>query len=77
MQMNIVTKIAYILLVVGGLNWGVIGFFNYNIIGEIFSDAVARIIYGAVGIAALHGIYVITSLKPSVPGREAPHDAKE
>lgn len=50
--------IAYILLIVGGLNWGLVGAFNYNLVSMIFGSAstITRIIYVLVGISA---IYVI------------------
>lgn len=50
------SKISYVLLVIGGLNWGILGLFDYNVIGKIFSTDVARIIYSAVGLAALYGV---------------------
>ncbi len=62
--MNIVNKIVYILLIIGGLNWGIMGFFDYNVIDGIFSTEVSRIIYGAVGIAALFGLYALAAAKP-------------
>ena len=34
--MVIVNYIAFILLAIGGLNWGLIGFFNYNLVSAIF-----------------------------------------
>jgi len=43
MKMNILDKTAYTLLVIGGLNWALIGFFNYNLVGKIFSTDVARV----------------------------------
>jgi uncharacterized membrane protein YuzA (DUF378 family) len=63
MKMNLVSKTAYVLLVIGGLNWALIGFFNYNLVGKVFSIDVARIIYSAVGVAALYGVFSIASMK--------------
>jgi uncharacterized membrane protein YuzA (DUF378 family) len=63
MKMNIFSKTAYILLVIGGLNWALIGFFNYNLVGKVFSIDVARIIYSVVGVAALYGLYEIASMR--------------
>lgn len=60
-------KIAYILLVVGGLNWGMIGFFDINVISNIFSNDLSRIIYSFVGVAALVGLYSVANMK----GRQA------
>ena len=45
-------KIAGVLLVVGGLNWGLVGFFDMNPI-DMYLPGVARVIYALVGISAL------------------------
>lgn len=59
MKLNPIEKVAYILLMVGGLNWGLIGFFEYNLVDEIFGagSGVSRVIYAVVGVAALYVIY--------------------
>ncbi len=63
MKMNVITKITYALLVIGGLNWGLVGFLNFNLVNTIFSIEVARVIYALVGVAALYGVYSIVSMK--------------
>ena len=48
--------IALILTIIGGINWGVIGIFQFDLVAWIFGgqDAIlSRIIYTLVGIAAL------------------------
>jgi len=52
---NAMDWISMILLVIGGINWGLVGFFNWNLVDAIFcqDSAVSRIIYAIVGIAAL------------------------
>ncbi len=47
--------IAFILLVVGGLNWGLIGAFDFNLVGKILGSvpAVERIVYVLVGLSAI------------------------
>ncbi len=61
--MNMLDKITYTLLVIGGLNWALVGFFNYNFVSQIFSTDVARIIYSVVGVAALYGLFSIAMMK--------------
>lgn len=54
--MMIIDKIALALLIVGGINWGSIGIFNFDIVGSIFggqSAAISRIIFVIVGLCAL------------------------
>lgn len=57
-------KIILILMIVGGLNWGLVGFFNYNLVSSIFGiklQVVSRIIYAVVGLASLYGISFLFS----------------
>ena len=63
MKTNAFDKIVYLLLVIGGLNWGLVGAFKYNLVDKIFGadSALSRIIYVLVGIAALYGIYYLIS----------------
>lgn len=54
MKMNGLDKLSYLLVVIGGLNWGLIGFFDYSFIDKVFSIDIARVIYDIVGLAALY-----------------------
>lgn len=59
--MKIIDKIALVLIIIGAINWGLIGFFNFNLVGAIFGDmtAISRIIYGLVGLSGLWGIKLL------------------
>lgn len=48
--------LALTLLIVGGLVWGLIGFFNFNLVHFLFGSWVwlERIIYGLVGLSAIY-----------------------
>ncbi len=49
-------KLALILVIIGGLNWGSIGIFQFDIVGWLFGgqlNIVSRIIYTAVALAAI------------------------
>lgn len=48
--------IALILVLIGGLNWGLIGLFNFNLVATILGDMslLSRIIYGVVGISTVY-----------------------
>lgn len=57
-------KLILILMIIGGLNWGLIGFFNFNLVTSIFGTSLAlitRIIYAAVGLASIYGITFLFS----------------
>lgn len=48
--------ICIVLLVIGGLNWGLVGIFNFNLVDFLFGSAsiFTRITYIVVGLAALY-----------------------
>jgi uncharacterized membrane protein YuzA (DUF378 family) len=48
--------IVAVLLVVGGLNWGLVGLFRFDLVATIFGDmtALSRIIYIVVGLSAVY-----------------------
>ena len=53
MKMKYVVKwIAWVLAVVGALNWGLIGFFNFNLVTAIV-PGLANVVYDAVGLSAV------------------------
>ena len=51
--------IALVLLVVGGLNWGLVGAFEFDLVATIFGamTVVSKIVYVLVGVAAIYGIF--------------------
>ena len=53
--MHIVRTIAYALVITGAIVWGIVGFFNYNIVAALFGDAtlMSRIVYALVGISGI------------------------
>ena len=57
--MNILRYTAYILTLIGALNWGLVGIFNFDLVAAVFGDmtVVTRILYTVVGVSA-----VITAL---------------
>ncbi len=60
--MSILDRIALALVVIGGINWGLIGIFRFDLVAWICggqASVVARIIYTLVGIAALWCISLI------------------
>lgn len=58
--MHIVQKIALIFTIIGGINWGLVGIFDFNLVDFIFQTGsiMSRIIYSLVGICALLNIVI-------------------
>ena len=55
---NIVTLV---LLIVGGLNWGLVGLFGFDLVAAMFGEmsALSRIVYVLVGVSALWQLLVL------------------
>ncbi|AJF62449.1 MAG: hypothetical protein QT11_C0001G0300 [archaeon GW2011_AR20] len=51
--------VALVLLVVGGLNWGLFGAFSFNVVDTVFGagSVVARIVYVLVGVSAIYALF--------------------
>jgi hypothetical protein len=56
--MKTLDYIALILVVIGAINWGLIGFFDFDLVKAIFGDMtlVSRIIYALVGVSGLYAL---------------------
>lgn len=65
MRLNTIDWIAYALTIIGGLNWGLVGAFDFNLVAAIFGEQtiLSRIIYILVGLSALYLIYTATKLR--------------
>ena len=63
--MRVVNVIALVLIIIGGLNWGLVGFFDYNLVDAIFGadSTLARVIYAVVGLAAVYKLIVAISVR--------------
>ena len=53
--MRILNTITLVLLIVGGLNWGLVGLFGFDLVAAIFGEMspLSRIVYTLVGASAL------------------------
>lgn len=59
--MKVIDKIALVLIIIGAINWGLIGIFEFDLVAAIFGQMsmVSRIIYSLVGISGLWGIKLL------------------
>ena len=67
--MSILDRIAWLLTVIGGINWGLVGIFRFDLVAWICGgqDAIiARIVYTLVGIAALWCVSLLFRDRDSV-----------
>ena len=59
--MKVIDKIALILIIIGAINWGLIGIFKFDLVATIFGNmtVISRIIYGLVGVSGILGIKLL------------------
>jgi len=66
--MHVLRKIALAILIIGGINWGLVGLFDFNLVAFLFdgfSTIISRIIYSLVGIAA-----IVTAVAWAIPDED-------
>jgi len=64
--MKSVDIIAAVLLIVGGLNWGLWGLFGFDLVAALFGGntaVVARVVYALVGVGAVYQALTLRGLK--------------
>ena len=74
--------LAGTLLMVGGVNWGLVSLAEFDLVAAIFgldfgeTNAVTRIVYGLVGLAAVYGLTRLPALARGGTGIAAPSAAR-
>ncbi|OGT43242.1 MAG: hypothetical protein A3F42_07780 [Gammaproteobacteria bacterium RIFCSPHIGHO2_12_FULL_37_34] len=59
-ELNLYSWTALILVLIGGINWGLVGLFNFNFVSMLFGMGwLGRLIYILVGIAAGYICYLL------------------
>jgi len=63
--MKVLNVITLVLLIVGGLNWGLVGLFGFDLVAAIFGamSPLSRIVYALVGLSALWQIVPLVTGK--------------
>ncbi|MFT5872485.1 MAG: uncharacterized membrane protein YuzA (DUF378 family) [Clostridium sp.] len=65
-KLNIIDKLSFIFVLVGALNWGLLGLLNFNLVSFIFGSVpfLARAIYILVGFSAVNiAVFIYRSKK--------------
>ena len=57
--MKILNIISLALIIIGAVNWGLLGFFQFDLVAAIFGDmsVFSRVIYSLIGICGLYTLY--------------------
>lgn len=78
-SLDVLTKLLISIAIIGAVNWGLIGFFNFNLVDAIFgggsaeeTSAVSRVVYALVGVAGLIAALLLPKLHSYVRDRDVP-----
>ncbi|HOX61081.1 MAG TPA: DUF378 domain-containing protein [Candidatus Magasanikbacteria bacterium] len=63
-KLKILDWVAFVLVVVGGLNWALVGVLKFDLVATIFGDmsVLSRVVYTLVGLSALYMLAVAGKL---------------
>lgn len=66
---RIATTVALVLLVIGGLDWALVGLFNLDFVAALFGPMtlMSRMVYALVGVAAVYGLTLLPRINRSLP----------
>ncbi len=66
-KLNTVDWVALVLLIIGGLNWALVGLVSFDLVAAIFGDmsALTRVVYILVGLSAVY--FLCSSISGSPP----------
>ncbi|AYD40090.1 DUF378 domain-containing protein [Clostridium fermenticellae] len=67
-KLNVLDKLSFIFIIIGAINWGLIGLFNLNIVGLVFSEPVnliGRIVYILIGISGIDMVLFLFKMRKS------------
>lgn len=64
MLAKVINCIALTLVIVGAINWGLIGFFGFDLVAALFGDmsGFSRVIYALVGLAGIYSVFFYKKL---------------
>ena len=59
------STISLILIIIGGINWGLVGFFKFDLVSFLLGDMsiFTRIVFAVVGIAAIYSLVLFWKLR--------------
>ena len=66
--MKVLDYVALILIVIGALNWGLIGLLQFDLVRVLFGDMsiLSRIVYVLVGVAGIYAVSYIGRIRSAV-----------
>ena len=75
--MKKLNMIVLVVIIIGGLNWLLVGLFGFNLVGAVFGESAARVIYVIVGLAAIWAFTFFRLLAVGADAGRGPTTAEE
>ena len=65
-KLGIADWVALVLMIIGAINWGLVGAFNFNLVAALLGEQTmaSRVVYVLVGLAGLYGLSMPARLRP-------------
>lgn len=66
--MKVINSIALILVIIGAINWGLVGFFSFDLVKYLFGEltVLSRIIYDLIGISGLYALCFFSKINRDI-----------
>lgn len=67
-KLKLIDKISLILVIIGAINWGLIGLFNFNLVDALFgqpTNLIGRIVYILIGVSGVNMLMLLFKTKKS------------
>lgn len=63
-RMGAIDWLAMVMMIIGGINWGLVGLMNVDLVATAFGDGstASRAVYAMVGLAALYSVYTASKM---------------
>jgi uncharacterized membrane protein YuzA (DUF378 family) len=77
--MHVINIITLLLIIVGGINWLLVGLFQYDLVAGLFGgqdSGMARLVYILVGLSALWQLIPFARMLSGDPGRDTDRDIR-
>ena len=65
MKMTVLDKVTWLLIIIGGLNWGLVGIkADYNLVDKLFGagSTLAKVVYYLIGLSAVYSLYKMVTM---------------
>jgi uncharacterized membrane protein YuzA (DUF378 family) len=61
--MTVIADTIWLIAAIGAINWGLIAFFNFNLVDRLFTDGPTRFIYAVVGLCGVAALVLLPMLR--------------